>query len=478
MDWKPQRDSNIPIYLQIADYIEKRILYGEYTPGQILHSERSLAKLLDVNRGTIIQSYEVLYSKGMIERIKGSGTRVSHDVWGLSRNRVPNWNVYVESGSFLPNLPIYQHIRSEIQERNLINFASGELASELMPYHEMQNILSHKTFNHSLGYEHPQGNQGLREVLVEHLKSFRGINCTKGSILITSGAQQALHLIVQCLLNPGDAVAIEDPSYAHSLPIFRSANVKTHLLSVGEQGINPEEIINLYKKHRIKMIFLNPVFQNPTGTVLPYEKRQRILEISKELAIPIVEDDPYSLLSYNDKINTLTLKSLDSNKTVLYISSLSKSVASGLRIGWVVGPGRIIDRLADAKQLLDFGHSIFPQWIASEFLKSNLFSDHLNKIKQKLVEKRDLTIEALQNQLSDSVSFMIPDGGIHLWCKLKKDIKEYHLLEESLRNGVAFTPGSLFGSRKGYLRLTFGRVESDLISEGIARLRESINKFS
>ncbi|HJV47329.1 MAG TPA: PLP-dependent aminotransferase family protein [Bacillota bacterium] len=477
MDWKPQRDSDIPIYLQIADYIEQRILYGEYTPGQVLHSERSLAKLFDVNRGTIIQAYEVLYSKGLVEKIKGSGTRVSHDIWGLSRNRVPNWNLYIESGSFLPNLPIYQHIRNEIQERSLINFASGELSRELMPYDEMQSILGHKSFNHSLGYEHPQGNLGLREVLVEHFKNFRGIHCTSGSILITSGAQQALHLIVQCLLNPGDSVAIEDPSYAYSLPIFRSANIKTHLLPVGEHGINPEDIINLYKKHRIKMIFLNPIFQNPTGTVLSLEKRKKILEISSELAIPIVEDDPYSLLSYDDKIDTQTLKSLDTNKTVLYISSLSKSVASGLRIGWIVGPDRIIDRLADAKQLIDFGHSSIPQWIASEFLRSELFSDHLKKVKQSLVEKRDLTIEALENELSNLVTFSIPQGGIHLWCRLKKNIKEYHLLEESLRNGVAFTPGSLFGSEKGFLRLTFGRVETDLISEGIVRLKKSIQKL-
>jgi GntR family transcriptional regulator of abcA and norABC len=400
--------------------------------------------------------------------------------WYLVEERSVRWresNIYVESGSFLPNLPIYQHIRNEIHEKSLINFASGELAPELMPYQEMQDILSNRSFHYSLGYEHPQGNQELREVLVDHLNNCRGIHCTSESILITSGAQQALHLIVQCLLNPGDAVAIEDPSYAHSLPIFRSAGIKTHLLSVGDDGINPEEIVDLYKKFRIKMIFLNPIFQNPTGTVLSFKKRKRILEISTELAIPVVEDDPYSLLSFNDKINTFTLKALDTNKTVLYISSLSKSVASGLRIGWVVGPDKIINRLADAKQLIDFGHSIFPQWIASEFLKSNLFDDHLTKVRQELLKKRNLTVEALENELSDFVSFTFREGGIHLWCSLKKNIKEYHLLEESLRNGVAFTPGSLFGTRKGHFRLTYGRVESDLIFEGVTRLRKSLNKL-
>lgn len=474
MEWKPDKQSGIPLYQQIADYIQKRIAYGEFPPGSILPSERALAKDLGVNRGTVITAYDLLYSNGMVERIKGSGTKVSKDVWGLTRNRIPNWDLYVERGSFLPNLPLYQHIRDEVFERNLINFASGELAHDLMPYDTFKHILSNHEFQQSLGYEHPQGNLDLRETIVSHLKEYKNIECTSQSVLITSGAQQALHLITQCMLNPGDAIAYEDPSYAHSLPIFRSAGLKTITLSVGEHGINPEEIWDIHRKHKIKMIFLNPLFQNPTGTVLALEKRKRVLAITEELGIPVVEDDPYSLISLSEQTNTSTLKSLDKSGSVLYISSLSKLVASGLRIGWVVGPHNVIQRLADAKQQIDFGHSIFPQWVATEFLKSDSFDTHLQHLKQKLLEKRNLLVQALQDELSDYLTFQIPEGGIHLWCRLQGEVNEYQLLEEALRHGLVFVPGSLLGSKTGYFRLTYGRAETHFIQEGVLRLKKAL----
>ncbi|MED0673919.1 PLP-dependent aminotransferase family protein [Aneurinibacillus aneurinilyticus] len=473
MDWKPSRHSDIPIYQQIVDFIEKRIIYGEYPPGSILPSERTLAKMFEVNRGTIITAYDILHSKGMIERIKGSGTKVSSDFWGMTRNRIPNWNLYVESGSFLPNLPVYQHIQDEIQERSLINFASGELAPDLTPYADFRHILSQNKFNHSLGYEHPQGNLELRNIVASHLGKYKGIDCTSQSILITSGAQQALYLIVQCLLHPGDSVAIENPSYAYSLPLFRSARIKTHLLTVGKQGVEPDDIVALYKKHKIKMIFLNPIFQNPTGTLLSHSRRTKILELSAELGIPVVEDDPYSLIPFSKETDTATLKSLDRNGNVLYISSLSKVVASGLRIGWIVGPQKVITRLADAKQQVDFGHSIFPQWIAAEFLRANTFAEHLVHIQQRLLEKRNLLIASLEQHLSDYVTFHIPEGGVHLWCSLKREVNEYRLLEAALRNGVVFVPGSLLCSEKSHMRLTFGRTETPLIEEGVLRLKQA-----
>ncbi|MGJ7920909.1 PLP-dependent aminotransferase family protein [Neobacillus sp. LXY-4] len=473
MEWKPEKRSDIPIYQQIANYIQKRIAYGEYPPGTLLPSERALAKEFGVNRGTVVTAYDVLYSNGMIERIKGSGTKVHTDVWGLTRSRIPNWDLYIERGSFLPNLPLFQHIRGEIHGKDLINFASGELANDLMPYDIFKEILSKNEFQQSLGYEHPQGNLSLRHNIVNHLKEFRNIECSSQSVLITSGAQQALHLVTQCLLDRGDAIAYEDPSYAHSLPIFRSAGLKTFKLPVGKNGMNPEDILYLYQKYKIKMVFLNPIFQNPTGSILSLEKRKRVLEISKELGIPVVEDDPYSLMSFSDHLNTTTLKSLDESGNVLYISSFSKIAASGLRIGWIVGPDNVIQRLADAKQQIDFGHSIFPQWLAAEYLKSDSFETNLNFLKEKLIHKRDTLLSILEAELSDHLSFQVPEGGIHLWCQLKNNVNEYHLLEAALKNGVAFVPGSLLGTNSGYIRLTFGRVESSLIEEGILRLKKS-----
>ncbi|HWO97846.1 MAG TPA: PLP-dependent aminotransferase family protein [Bacillus sp. (in: firmicutes)] len=474
MDWKPNRQDKKPIYKQIADYIEQGISSGMFPPDRVLPSERVLAAELQVNRSTVVAAYEELQSLGIVERKKGSGTRVSTDIWGISHKRIPNWGRYVEDGSFLPNLPLVQRIRTEVQKNDLINLASGELAPGLFPTNQFQTILSSQPFTGHLGYDHPQGNEVLREAISSHVKEYKNINTSPSSILITSGAQQALHLIVQCLLKPGDAVAIEDPSYCFSLPIFQSAGLRTLLLPVDEHGINPDDLISLHKKHRIRMVFLNPDHQNPTGTVLSLARRKRILELSAEFGIPIIEDDPYSLTTFDGNVNP-TLKTMDQDGNVLYISSLSKIVASGLRIGWIIGPPQVIRRLADAKQQVDFGHSIFPQWIASEFLGSEHFSAHISNLRKELKCQRDEIVSSLNELLGDQTEFFVPEGGIHLWCKLNGSVNEYHLLEESMKKGVAFVPGSVLGSKKGYVRFTYGREDTSLIREGISRFADAVN---
>jgi DNA-binding transcriptional MocR family regulator len=225
------------------------------------------------------------------------------------------------------------------------------------------------------------------------------------------------------------------------------------------------------------MIFLNPDYQNPTGTVLSTPRRKKILELSSELGIPIVEDDPYTLTTFDGEVNQ-TLKSMDSNGNVLYISSLSKIVASGLRIGWIIGPQSVIQRLADAKQQVDFGHSVFPQWVANQFLSSSYFSEHILTIRKNLKLQRDELANSLHELLSDEMEFYMPNGGIHMWCKINKPIHEGRLLEESLKKGIAFVPGTIFGSQKGYVRFTFGREKVESIREGILRFEDALKSVT
>lgn len=476
MKWKPNRVDKKPIYKQIAEYMEQGISSGTFSPDSLLPSERILAKELQVNRSTVVAAYEELQSLGIVDRKKGSGTRVSTNIWGISHKRIPNWGRYVEDGSFLPNQPLVQRIRTETQTDHLINLASGELAPSLFPLDQFRTILRSEPFLGNLGYDHPQGNEMLRETISSHVKKYKNIETSPSSILITSGAQQALHLIVQCLLKPGDAVAIEDPSYCFSLPIFQSAGLKTFRLPVDQQGMNPDDLIELHRKHRIRMIFLNPDYQNPTGAVLSYTRRKKILELSSEFGIPIIEDDPYSLTSYNGEVQA-TLKSMDYNGNVLYISSLSKIVASGLRIGWVIGPSSVIRRLADAKQQVDFGHSIFPQWVANQFMESSNFDTHIQMLRKELKHRRDQMTSSLRELVGDQTEFFIPEGGIHLWCKINGTIDEYKLLEEAMKEGVAFVPGNILGSKKGYVRFTFGRGEINVIHEGIFRFVKALKRM-
>ncbi|HWI48989.1 MAG TPA: PLP-dependent aminotransferase family protein, partial [Rummeliibacillus sp.] len=466
MDWEPDRKSKKAIYKQLAEYIEKGIADGTFPADKPLPSERFLAKKFNLNRSTVVSAYDEVESNGLIERNRGSGTTISKDIWGITKKRIPSWNRYIEAGSFLPNLPVTQIIRRETVEHKLINLASGELSEDLFPMNYLREITSTRSFIGSLGYDHPQGNAIFRETITKHVKQYRQIETDPSSILITSGAQQALHLIVQCLLKPGDAVALEDPSYSYNLPIFKTAGIKIHYLSVNEDGINPDDVESLYKKHRIRMIFLNPDFQNPTGSVMSEKKRKDILDISSKFGIPVVEDDPYSLTAFTGK-KIPTLKSMDINGNVLYISSLSKIVASGLRIGWIIGPKSVIERLSDAKQQIDFGHSSFTQWIANDFLESEKFHSHMNKLVRELEKRRNQIVKSLNHYLKDQVEFSVPQGGIHIWCKILKDYNETQLLEESIKRGVIYVPGSTIGSKKNFVRFTFGRADEKSIEEGI-----------
>ncbi|MDM5333799.1 PLP-dependent aminotransferase family protein [Ureibacillus composti] len=476
MDWRPDRSAKKAIYKQLAEYMEQGIADGTFPPDKPLPSERYLAKELNVNRSTVVAAYDELEANGLIQRNRGSGTTISKDIWGIAKKRIPSWNRYIEAGSFLPNLPVTQRIRKEAVEHQLINLASGELSEDLFPLKSLREITSTRSFIGSLGYDHPQGSAILRSTLTKHVKQYRGIETTPSSILITSGAQQALHLVVQCLLKPGDAVAIENPSYNYSLPIFQSAGIKVYDLPVHQEGINPEELLSLYKKHRIRMIFLNPSYQNPTGYLMNAQQRKAILEISSEYGIPVVEDDPYSLTSFNgEKIPTL--KSMDVHGNVLYISSLSKIVASGLRIGWIIGPTSVIERLADAKQQIDFGHSSFTQWIANDFMESENFQTHMKRLVKELEKRKNQIVESLNFYLKDEVEFTVPNGGIHLWVHIKKDHNESQLLEESMKRGVIYVPGSTMGSKKGFVRFTFAREDEQSIDQGIKRFAEALHSL-
>jgi GntR family transcriptional regulator, regulator for abcA and norABC len=475
--WKPDRSRKKPLFQQIAEEMERKIVYGEYPPGSVLPSERSLAEQLDVNRSTVVQAYEELRAAGLIERRKGSGTKVCQPNPGI-QTATPNWRKYLDSGTFMPNLPLIRRIRSELRkELPIIDFASGELSPDLFPQDSVQQLLKERTFSAVLGYDDPHGYLPLRQTLVTLLQNELHIRTTESSILITSGSQQSLYLITQCLLRPGDAIAIEDPSYCYSLPMFQSAGLRIFPLPAhADTGIDPEHIAALHRQHRLRMIFLNPTFQNPTGHVMTQDKQARLLQVTAELGIPIVEDDPFSLTAF-DGIPPRSLKSLDTNGQVLYIGSLSKIAASGFRIGWLIAPHSVVTRLADARQQMDFGLSVIPQWAASEFISSGHFQRHVKFLQLALFEKMHRLTMALREHLPSELSFTSPVGGLNLWCRWNKKLDSDKLLEEAVRRGVIYVPGSVFGSDPDFIRLSFARPDTQHIERGIKLLAEAVHSL-
>ncbi|BCJ86344.1 aminotransferase-like domain-containing protein [Effusibacillus dendaii] len=391
MDWKPDPNKAEPIFRQIVHYFEEEILKGELAPGSPLPAERQMAVNLGVHRSTVTLAYDELKATGLIQSRQGSGTRVSEHLWGIDPKRVPNWKSYTTNGAFQPSLPIIRKIRDASQIPGIINLARGELAPDLLPYQSLNRLLQQASLSIPLGYPDPKGDLTLRSTLADLLAVEHSSRVSPEQIIITAGAQQALHLIAICLLQPGDAVGLEEPSYLYSLPLCSSAGLRLFRIPMDEDGLLPEAVASLQRKHRIKMIFVNPTYQNSATTTLDLDRRQKLLDICTRLRIPIVEDAAYADLNLQGTaLPPLPLFVMDNgNQTVMYVGSLSKSVAPGLRIGWIVGPEQVIGRLADAKQQIDLGTSAVNQHITHIYLTAGEWKENVEKLRRKLTIRRD-----------------------------------------------------------------------------------------
>ncbi|MFF2530092.1 PLP-dependent aminotransferase family protein [Brevibacillus sp. NPDC058079] len=475
MEWKRDKDAGVPIYMQIAKELERQIVLGVLPPGTSLPPERVLARRFGVNRGTVSAAYEELRAKGILQSWQGSGTWVSRDLWGVKQ--MPNWYTYTNGGAFLPAYPLAKRIQDACFDSSIINLAKAELATTMIPSLIPTTPGEENEIKLELGYAHPKGEPRLREALAVHLHENYGIHASPDEILVTSGAQQALHLITLCLLNPGDAIAMEGPSYSYSLPLFSSAGLRLFRLPLDEDGIVPEAVYALQREHRIRMVFANPTYHNPTGTILSEARRAQLLDICQELRLPLVEDDTYGALTLAGSPRPpKPIKAIDKTGAVLYVGSLSKTIAPGLRIGWLVGPRSVVERLADAKQQMDFGTSSVSQQFARQFVERESWNNQQERMSRYLLEQQQTMVRAMHNHLSDYAVWNEPGGSYHIWCRLLAPRDEKELLDDAIREGVVFTPGRVYGAEAGWLRLTYSWECPANIEEGIRRIQRVLQQ--
>ena len=466
------------MYRQIRRHFERLILSGHLIPGQKLPTERELARKLGVNRSTITAAYDGLRAVGLIRSTQGYGTHVSEDAWGLNPG-LPDWNKYNSQGLFQPTLPILRLIWDANSNPDIINLARGEISPDLWPHETIRDLLASTDVPIPMGYSDPRGLTTLRSTLERHLVHRLGLHVSADEILITAGAQEGLLLISQFLLKPGDAVAIEKPSYAYSLSLFASAGLRLFPIPVDKAGLQPEAVKSLHRHHKIQMIFVGPTFQNPTGTTLTKSRRQRLLASCTDSRIPIVEDYAYGGLELEGAPATPPpLATLPEAKgQVIHVGTLSKTFAPGLRIGWIAGPHNVIERLAGAKEQMDLGVSSLGQVIAERLIATGRWEEQRQHLQHVLTRRRNTMANEITRIMGPDVEFRLPDGGYHLWLKLRTPLGERELVEASLQDGVVVVPGSVYGADAGYVRLTYACASENQIIEGIARLQKALRKL-
>lgn len=469
--WRPSRNSPIPLHRQIMEHIRDLIAGGEWPVGTRIPSQRELAVRFGVNRSTVVAALDELIAAGLLQGSRGGGTRVVNRTWGvLTASPPPDWNEYVSAGVQVPNLPAVQEINRAEFRPGILRLGTGEIGPDLLPQAEMAELLSRMAANApSLGYGEPNGDLRLREAIAARL-SLQGITVSPASLLIVSGALQALQLIAVGLLHRGQTVLTERPSYLYSVPVFQSAGMKLRGVPMDEQGLRADLVAVYAKQYSGSLLYTIPTFHNPSGRVMSESRRRQLLEVCEAARLPLVEDDVYREL-WLDDLPPLPLKAYDTSGSVLYLGSLSKSLSPGLRIGWVAGPQPVIERLADIKMQSDYGSSALSQQMAAEWLESGRYDLHLERLRAALRLRREAMLGALERHFRDIADWEVPRGGFYVWLKLHGSPSPRKVFDAALKAGLLVNPGHLYDREAdGCLRLSYAYAKAEELSEGLARL--------
>ncbi|HEX6849868.1 MAG TPA: PLP-dependent aminotransferase family protein [Candidatus Polarisedimenticolaceae bacterium] len=371
------------------------------------------------------------------------------------------------------------------QKPDIISFAGGLPAPEIFPVAEVREACERVLRDHgaeALQYSPTEGYPPLRELLVRHMKRY-GIDVDVPNVVVTTGSQQALDLIGRVLINPGDRVLCEEPTYLGALQAWNAYQAQYLAVPIDDDGLRVE-LLEQAMRAGPKFLYVLPNFQNPAGVTLSLDRRHALVAMASHYGVPIVEDDPYGQLRYEGE-HLPSIVALDAEfhgcahgertfrGDVLYLGTLSKTLAPGLRIGWIVAPEEIVKRIVQMKQGADLHSSTFAQAVAYEVARGGFLDRHVQHIRSVYRERRDAMLAALDRWFPRTVRWTRPQGGLFLWLSLPEGVNTTELLHDALAEKVAFVPGgSFFPGRVDapHCRLNFSHSSPDRIEEGIRRL--------
>lgn len=367
----------------------------------------------------------------------------------------------------------------------MISFAGGLPNPDAFPIEKMKRVVNHVMEVHAreaLQYGTTEGHAKLREVICGGMNDHFGVSgLDMQNIMITNGSQQALNLLSQLFLDPGDIVLTSDPTYLGAILTFRSYQAEIESVPMDDQGIRidmlEERLAQLAKKNKLpKFVYLIPSFQNPTGVTIPEKNRRAIYRLSAHYDILLIEDDPYGLLRFEGEPVPL-IKSMDVTQHVVYLGTFSKILAPGYRVAWMIAPGQIISRATIAKQAQDLCTNTFGQYCVFEAIYHDVLFPHIAEIIRLYKGKRDRMLAAMDQYFPEDISYTRPQGGMFLWVTLPEDYNSLDLLKKAVDKNVAYVIGAPFfpnGGGHNTFRLNYSYASDDHIEEGIRRLSDAI----
>ncbi|HUK87811.1 MAG TPA: PLP-dependent aminotransferase family protein [Terriglobales bacterium] len=460
-----------PLYGRLLASLEAAIQDGRLTPGSRLPSERDLAEELGLSRTTVTSAYRELEARGLVRGHVGRGTFVCAPP---QADEAPfAWRGKVSLRVQRSSDRDFHALLQDSVNPSLISFAAGCPALDCFPFDDYQRIAQQVMKREGarvLGLAPTEGQPALRHALAARMD----IKLEK--VLVVSGSQQALDLLARCLLDPGDTVLIERPSYVGAIRTFRAAGASLVGWDVRRNDL--DELEDLILRYRPKLFYINPTFQNPTGRTLGLPERRDLLKLAARYRLPVIEDGAYRELWFEGP-PPASLRRLDEHNVVISLNTFSKVLAPGLRLGWIVASESIVEQLAETKVTLDHFTEGLGQLVVAEMLRSGVFDEHLKKLRLEHRRRRDALVAALRRELSrHTLEFTVPGGGLYLWCRLAPHMESAALLRAGLAAGVVFADGQLFypdSAPEGELRLCYSALPVAKIEEGVRRLARCLS---
>ena len=464
MDLDPlNHQSDAPLYRQLFDQIAQQIRSGRMGKGMRLPATRELAGQLGLNRTTISAAYEMLETEGLISGQVGRGSFVTG---GAQAGVGVDWNGLLDRG----DAPVSGPTPSSSKE--VIRFVVSQPSRELFPLDDFRAscaaVLGRNDLADVLQLGSPSGYEPLRRHLLEEARK-QGAAGAGDDLLITNGCQQALDLIGRVLLRPGEPVGVEDPIYPGLKNLLAGMGAQLLGIPVGSDGMDVESAARVLARERPRFLVVTSNFQNPTGATIPQSARESLLTAAHAAGVPVIENDAYGELRYRGRA-VPALKQLDQRGATVLLRSFSKVSFPGLRVGWVLGPKALIERLRNAKEASDLHTDQLSQAVLLEFAETGRLEAHRARVLEAGGQRLAATLDACRECLPAGTRWSRPEGGMNVWVRLPAPLDAGGLLARAQQEGVAYLPGRYFEvSRRqaGALRLSFAGLAPDQIRKGL-----------
>ena len=368
------------------------------------------------------------------------------------------------------------------QRPEVISFAGGLPAPELFPVEELKKVTAkvlEENGTAAIQYGPTEGYGPLREQIAKRMEKVH-VNITPDDILVTSGSQQGLDFAAKIFINPGDIIICESPSYLGAINAFKAYEPKFVEIDTDDEGMIMEDLEEALKNNdNVRFIYVIPDFQNPSGKTWSVERRKKLVELANKYNVAILEDNPYGELRFEGEILP-AVKHYDTEGRVIFLGTFSKIFCPGLRLGWVVADGEVLNKFVMVKQGADLQSSTISQMEVAKFLETYDIEEHIEKIKVVYKKRRDLMMKTMEEEFPEEVTFTYPEGGLFTWVVLPEHMNAREIAVKALEENVAFVPGGSFfpnGGHENTFRMNYSNMDEERIVEGVKRLGKVLKEM-